>query len=665
MPRWYYYGVDEPTGDNTYAIQDYQAWHDGGAPTYATFYVPSFLEKASAYLTAPCFVVGLVSAEKNAAEARDACAKTGAEFFWYGTGSYVNPFPQEGFEWHNRYGAGLLFWKTGAKAQASWTFCRPHEDVFNDFDGSRANSGEPKEQCTAYPHLLKPDDWTTYQGALPTIAWEALREGKDDYLYLYTLTTLIKQAQASGKPAAAQAAADAQAMLDGLVASVPWANPMGPTGFETSRLQQVRRMVASRIVTLQNVLAGQAYNPAAQTAQRFEVLVRTTAAPRKPSAPMMAIGKATQAPVIDGKLDDAGWQEAPVAGDFVDIRNGEPARLKTTARVTCDDRALYVGFNCPEPAMADVAAKVKEHDGTVWMEDGVELFIAGAGRKPYTHLIVTTGNAVLDEVNQDMAAWNPKLQTAVNKGKDAWTVEIAVPWAELAAAGVKRDPMMTLNFGRSRYTHDDPQTHTGWSATYGGFHVPERFGVGLLQQGPVALADVKLPDQWGRQTLGLTFRNMTAQGTVAQVKLGRTARAVSLVAGRQATVEFPVSLRHAGTRRLPLSWGLAGQAPTTFELSFVVPDPVSASAASGLVQAGQVVELPLNLSLAPGEWARHKLVLRTVAQQTKETAVPLSPGQSIRLPIASAGPVKLQLLLLDDRGRKVWESPLQSFMILS
>ena len=48
-----------------------------------------------------------------------------SEFWWYGTGSYVNPFPQEGFMFHNRYGAGLLFWKSGAKAQASWTFCRP------------------------------------------------------------------------------------------------------------------------------------------------------------------------------------------------------------------------------------------------------------------------------------------------------------------------------------------------------------------------------------------------------------------------------------------------------------------------------------------------------------------------------------------------------------
>ncbi|MEI6499731.1 MAG: carbohydrate-binding family 9-like protein, partial [Armatimonadota bacterium] len=666
VPRWYYYGVDEPTGENTYAIQDYQAWHDGGAPTYATFYVPSFLEKASAFLSAPCFVVGLISAEKNATEAREACAKTGAEFWWYGTGSYVNPFPQEGFEFHNRYGAGLLFWKSGAKAQASWTFCRPHEDVFNDFDGSRENSAEPKEQCTAYPHLLKADDWTTYQGAIPTIAWESLREGKDDYLYLYTLTTLIKQAQASNKPGAAHAATDAQAMLDGLVTSVPWVNPMGPVGFETSRLQQLRRVVADRIVTLQGVLAGQAYNPASQPGQRFDLLVRTTAAPRKGSLPVLAIAQAPAAPVVDGKLDDACWTSASVAGDFVDIRAGEPARLKTTARVMADDKALYVGFDCPEPTMADVVAKVKDHDGQVWLEDGVELFMADATRKPYAHLIVTTANAVLDELNQDSQAWNPKLQTAVSKGKNGWSVEIAVPWSELAAVGIKRSPAMTLNFGRSRYTHDDPQPHTAWSCTYSGFHVPERFGVGFMEQGTLALAGLSLPGQWGAQTLGVTLKNTSVRKVDALVSLGvRDTRLVTIAPGQRTTIEFPVSLRRPGARALSLAFGRVGQSTTTLGLSVIVPDPVTATLATGgLVQSGQTVELPLNVSLAPGEWPRHKLVLRSVGQTTTQTTLPVGPGQSVRLPQYSVGPVKLQVLLVNDLGRTVWESPEQSFMVL-
>jgi len=249
--RWYFYGWDEPGGDNTYAIQDYQCWRRGGAETYATFYNLGFLEQASAYLTAPCFVSGLVSVAEAAENARAACAQTGAEFWWYGTGCYVNPFPQEGFMFHNRYGAGLLFWKTGARAQVTWTFCRPHEDVFNDFDGSAVNAAEPKEQATCYPHFLQPDDWSTYQGAIPTIAWESLREGVDDYAYLYTLASLIEESRRSREPAARARAEQALATLDELVAVIPWANPMDGVAFETRRLQDLRRTVANLIVELQ------------------------------------------------------------------------------------------------------------------------------------------------------------------------------------------------------------------------------------------------------------------------------------------------------------------------------------------------------------------------------------------------------------------------------
>jgi len=247
---WYFYGTDEPSGDNTYAIQDYQCWRAAGAETYATFYNIGFLDRAAEYLTAPCFVVGLVSPEERARAAREGCERNGAEFWWYGTGSYVNPFPQEGFMFHNRYGAGLLFWKTGAKAQVTWTLCRPHEDVFNDFDGSGANAAEPKEQATVYPWLLEPDDWSTYQGAIPTIAWESLREGADDYAYLHTLAVLIDEAQQRGGRDARRAADRADAALTELVEAVPWANPMGGVAFDTGMLQEARRQAADLILSL-------------------------------------------------------------------------------------------------------------------------------------------------------------------------------------------------------------------------------------------------------------------------------------------------------------------------------------------------------------------------------------------------------------------------------
>jgi len=664
--KWYYYGVDEPSGDNTFAIQDYQAWHDGGARTYATFYNPSFLEKASAFLTAPCFVVGLVSNEQRAKEAREACERTGAEFWWYGTGCYVNPFPQEGFMWNNRYGAGLLFWKTGARAAATWTFCRPHEDVFNDFDGSNANRAEPKEQCTVYPHFLKADDWSTYQGAIPTIAWESLREGVDDYLYLYTLTSLIRQAQASPLEAAREAAEEAQATLDAVVESVPWANPMGRVAFEARRLQQVRRMVADRIVALQNALGGKAYVTPAVAAQEFNLRVRIVDGSRPSVLPVLSVATDAGAPTVDGKLDDLCWQRAAVAGHFVDIRNGEPAKLVTCARVLADERALDVGFECPEPKMEAVQAKEKQHDGQVWMEDSVELFVGGAARKPYAHVIVTTANVVLDERNQDADAWNPKLETAVARGKDRWSVEIAIPWTELAAAGVAREPVMVFNFGRNRITDNDPQPHTAWSCTYNGFHVPERFGIGVLQQGAVMLESLQLPGGWGSASLDLTLRNASSAPVAAEARVRRLARqTAALKPGESVRLQFPMPLRHVGERTLTVSWGAVGQTPFSLQVPITVPEPVVVNLKGGLVSPGSMVEVPVALGLAAADRERYRLEVHVAAGgRTAVHKLAAQPGESVIIPVRTTGAAQVQVRLVDARGRTVRESDTCRLMVL-
>ncbi|MBI2302018.1 MAG: hypothetical protein HYU66_24200 [Armatimonadetes bacterium] len=664
--KWYYYGVDEPTGDNTYAIQDYQAWHDAGAHTYATFYVPSFLEKASAYLTAPCFVVGLVSAEQSARAAREACEKTGAEFWWYGTGSYVNPFPQEGFMFHNRYGAGLLFWKTGARAEATWTFCRPHEDVFNDFDGSRANSAEPKEQATAYPHFTRADDWSTYQGALPTIAWESLREGVDDYLYLHTLDALVGEAQASPREAVRQAGAEARATLDAAAASVPWVNPMGPVGFETRRLQQVRRLVADRIVGLQAALAGQAAAPAEARGRSFSLVVSVADGGRRAALPAASVAGPDAPPTVDGRLDDACWRQAARLGGFSDIRTGEPSPLATSARIVADEQALYVGFDCPEPDLAHVTALEREHDGSAWLEDSVELFVAGAARQPYAHVILTTGNVRLDEAGQDRAAWEPRLETAVSRGDGRWSAELALPWPELARAGVPRAAVLTLNVGRNRYAGADPQPHTAWSCPYGGFHEPARFGLAFLVTGPLALTGLTLPDRWGAQTVRATFRNRgPAAATVELALEGDAPRSVKLAPGAERAVELPVALRRPGSAPLALAWGPAGEPPARVALAVETPEPVSLGAVAGLVNEGAEVAVPVQVNLAPAEQSRHRLVLSLHdgrAAHAQELAA--VAGRRVRLAVRSTGVARLGLRLVDVGGRDVWRGPELSFLVL-
>ncbi|UCE41153.1 MAG: carbohydrate-binding family 9-like protein [Candidatus Aminicenantes bacterium] len=77
---------------------------------------------------------------------------------------------------------------------------------------------------------------------------------------------------------------------------------------------------------------------------------------------------------IDGRLDELSWEKAPKSPRFVDLVTGESAPLNTRMAALWDDVSLYIGFWVEEPR---VQAKLTERDSPVYMENDVEVFIAG------------------------------------------------------------------------------------------------------------------------------------------------------------------------------------------------------------------------------------------------------------------------------------------------
>ena len=61
--------------------------------------------------------------------------------------------------------------------------------------------------------------------------------------------------------------------------------------------------------------------------------------------PSLNATRIAQAPIIDGKLNDATWESAPIATNFVqnfpDV--GQPATVRTEVRVVYDNYAVYIG----------------------------------------------------------------------------------------------------------------------------------------------------------------------------------------------------------------------------------------------------------------------------------------------------------------------------------
>lgn len=96
-------------------------------------------------------------------------------------------------------------------------------------------------------------------------------------------------------------------------------------------------------------------------------------------------------PVIDGRLDDVCWRNAPRSTAFVDIVTGAPAWFDTRVALLWDDECLYFGFSAEE---TDVWGTLTERDSKIYEENDLEIFIAG--RDAYYEFEINALNVIYE-----------------------------------------------------------------------------------------------------------------------------------------------------------------------------------------------------------------------------------------------------------------------------
>ncbi|MDD3927993.1 MAG: DUF4091 domain-containing protein [bacterium] len=203
---WYYLGWDEPqiwSGGGKKSLYEHCLAKEAGVKSLVTINEGELLKKLSPYLTGICWGGAPESGDVN--RLRKLWKQ---EYWWYGSGVYDG---QEGGIMPNRYLCGFLFYKTGAKGQVSFIYTRMGVtgDPYDDFDGE--GYPEPKDGMIVYPSA---------DGPVPTLQWEGIREGIDDYKYVYTLETLISDAKRNDKSKIL--AEKLEKRLSGIMASCRW-----------------------------------------------------------------------------------------------------------------------------------------------------------------------------------------------------------------------------------------------------------------------------------------------------------------------------------------------------------------------------------------------------------------------------------------------------------
>ncbi|MFW6438276.1 MAG: hypothetical protein ACOCZ7_04600, partial [Armatimonadota bacterium] len=196
-PEFLYYPVDEPGRDpNSVELMrvTLKAISDAGAPTYVTA-APDHeqFQPLMPHVNVWCTQTFLPDRETVLADmaARD------VQYWCYPNKSVgeCDHTPLRGA----RMTYGFGFWRSGFVALIPWIYSSTTSDPMNYLTGATMD------------FLVRHEPDGT---PMPVMLWEALREGRDDYLYIYTLEQLIEEARAAGDANAVAAADRAQDELD-------------------------------------------------------------------------------------------------------------------------------------------------------------------------------------------------------------------------------------------------------------------------------------------------------------------------------------------------------------------------------------------------------------------------------------------------------------------
>ena len=213
--------------------------------------------------------------------------------------------------------------------------------------------------------------------------------------------------------------------------------------------------------------------------------------------------------VIDGKLDEAGWQQATWTADFKDIEgDAKPAPpLRTRVKMMWDQQYLYIAATLQEP---HIWGTLVDHDAIIFRDNDFEVFIDPDGdTHQYYEIEINALNTVMDlfmgkpyrNMGEALINWDTKgiitaihIDGTINNPSDTdkeWTVEMAVPFSALSFFNKNQRPvensLWRINFSRVEWDTDikngkyvkqqRPEHNWVWSPQgIVNMHAPERWG---------------------------------------------------------------------------------------------------------------------------------------------------------------------------------------------
>jgi len=187
-------------------------------------------------------------------------------------------------------------------------------------------------------------------------------------------------------------------------------------------------------------------------------------------------------PVIDGVLDDKGWDAVEWDGDFVESEPDEntPPGQQTKFKITYDDKFLYVAYRAYDTEPDKIEKRLSRRDGFAGDRMTILLDSYHDKRTAFAFTITAAGvkgdEFVSENGNNFDESWNPIWYTATTIDEEGWVGEVKIPFSQLKF-GTAQEQIWGLQVSRLLFRAEErsvwdrvPRDAAGFISEFGELH---------------------------------------------------------------------------------------------------------------------------------------------------------------------------------------------------
>jgi len=363
-----------------------------------------------------------------------------------------------------------------------------------------------------------------------------------------------------------------------------------------------------------------------------------------PERPFTTVAKCPEPPVIDGKGDDLCWKNTVACTDFLRVNSESRADGQTSVRLCYDDKNLYALFVCNEPILNPVlqrvhefVANVKERDSGVWQDDWVAMILRPDITANDVYDFFANSLGTLNDAHCQYpdiwgtrdTKWNMNARIAAIKGNGEWSLEIAIPFADLSQQPKVGDDWQVA-IGRGAIARGE---NSSWNLSVKGLHDPRELGIlrfgGTLGNVELHAADSLEP---GKNTLKVSLSS-TSENSMGEYVFtsinGQNSTKHSLsftIPGESKDSRTPFEVQESGD--VKIAYGILDAA--TCQPVYLTPNlsrPVTSSLSTVSIKCEGPYELYLNgNSMAKGLKADNDAIKVSLRKGINLFAIKLDKG---------------------------------------